>query len=45
MMQHNAEGLAVAPSGAPSFFSRLLATLRAIAARIDLSHFPGSCCG
>jgi hypothetical protein len=36
--------LRAAPLGPPSLIRRLRAILRAIAARIDLSHFPGSCC-
>jgi len=36
--------LNAAPNGSPSFIRRLGSILRSIMARIDLSHFPGSCC-
>jgi hypothetical protein len=31
--------------GAASRLGRLTMTVRSVLARIDLSHFPGSCCG
>jgi len=34
-----------APSGSASLLRRLTIAVRSILARIDLSHFPGSCCG
>ena len=44
-MSHVAEELTVTSSSTTSFWaSRLSALFKAIISRIDLSHFPRSCC-
>ncbi len=43
-MSYVAEELTVAPSPPPSWAGRLSALFKAIVSRIDLSHFPRSCC-
>ncbi|MGJ5178299.1 hypothetical protein ACQR16_09395 [Bradyrhizobium oligotrophicum] len=43
-MSYVADELTAAPASGPSLLRRLGAVLKAIIARIDLSHFPRSCC-
>ncbi|WP_284417945.1 MULTISPECIES: hypothetical protein [unclassified Bradyrhizobium] len=43
-MSYVADELTAAPAAGPSPLRRLRALLKAIVSRIDLSHFPRSCC-
>jgi hypothetical protein len=48
-MSHRTETLRPPAAGAPAFIRRLYRSarrlFRSVIARIDLSQFPGSCCG
>jgi len=43
-MSDAAEQLTIAPAVDPSWLRRLGTLFKAIVSRIDLSHFPKSCC-
>ncbi len=43
-MSYIAEELTVAPVPEPSWLRRLRTLLKVIVSKIDLSHFPKSCC-
>jgi hypothetical protein len=43
-MSYAAEELTIASSPNPSWLRRLGTLLKAIVSRIDVSHFPRSCC-